>query len=176
MAVIFSVKSTISPQASYLINDAAAGLNGLGNIDNISNNLQVLINNVTITATGLPINSESGPFSVPYFVVYSHNSGGFGTGALTNLATGQIYIYPLTFTGAFVAAGDGMLYVGNRGAARSWYGWIAAISYSSTFLNTNQCVQWAQDPWSLWYGSSLDLSMLINTPIQPPPPVQSSTV
>ena len=179
MSVIFSIQADMSASGNslYLLTDGgAAPAQAIGtNIAVGYVNLEGFLGGNGI-ATNLAINSQTGPFGVPYFCVFSLSAlSSLLTSVLVNLATGKTYVYFANEGGPVPTAGDGTIWIGNRNSARNWNGWIAAVSYSNTFLSLPQLLQWAQDPWSLWYPQTFDLVDMINTPTQPPPPVAAST-
>lgn len=90
----------------------------------------------------------------PYFVAISAITGN-EIAVMKNLRTGQIFTGSAT-GGWSAAAQNGTVNIGCMSAyGQSFWGSIAAASWSNTFMPLSQLVQWANDPWSLWYPRSL---------------------
>lgn len=159
MAGMFSVKAAFTTSSQYIMTDDGVNATnsiGTGLFGGYST-LQIFIN-ATAYDTGMPINAGSGPFGVPYFAAISACNQGVDPilGVLVNLATGQTFTYK-SAPSPGPSLGGGTIYIGNRASTRNWNGWIGTVSYSNVFLTMPQLLQWAQDPWSLWY-TSMDLS------------------
>lgn len=158
MAAIFTL-STVTGLAAYIMHNAAGGSTGIGTGIGASATLGLVCNNVgNANSLGSSVAISLG---VPYFAAVSVFSSTLAVAVLKNLQTGQI----TTFTGAPPAAataGDGNIYIGNRGTnTRQLGGGVAAAMWSSSFTNLPTLIAWAQDPWSFWYPQKLDLwSML----------------
>jgi hypothetical protein len=106
---------------------------------------------------------------VPYFVAQSQLS-----------ATSIVFLTKRLDTGKIVTSSSG---AGTPGTgATSWVvgnstnnnqptnGSIAAVLFSPNPTPVMQLFAWAQDPWSLWYPNSLDLTMMLKAPSASPPP------
>lgn len=143
---------------SYLLNDSATGTNGVGTqISGSGNVLDGIIAGSGTSLNAIPLSYTN----VPYFIAVSYGSS-IANVVLRRLDTGAIQFQNGFSTGLTPSVGDGTLYIGSRGAARMWDGEIAAISYSNTFLSTAQLLQWADDPWSLWYPNGFDTGQALH--------------
>ncbi len=141
MAAIFTLTGSSANAALVFATNAA---NSYGIQIGASNaTIQAVIGATAATVVTSPVSG------VPYFVVVSNNGSPFNAvavrldnGILTTAAT----------TTASPSAGDGSLYVGNRGTAtRQLFGAVHALSFSNCLLTPTQLRQWAADPWSFWY-------------------------
>ena len=88
--------------------------------------------------------------NVPYFFAASSMGGLTINYVVLRFDTGQVYTFQSGATGPG-SAGDGNLYIGNRGGIRVWQGGISAAMAQPVYLSMPQLLQWASDPWSFWY-------------------------
>ena len=155
------VGNTANPQ--YAFNDNAAGANGFG----VSNGGLYAY----IGGTGLP---QGGSIAltagVTYFIAMSAVKSASGNATVylvaTRLDTGTITTGSITGSiGA--SAGDGNLYIGNRGTnTRQLDGNLAALMVSNRSLSASQLLAWAADPWAFWYPYTMLQTLdFLSTPV-----------
>lgn len=147
---------------SYIVNNAAAGSYGLSISNATSQFANVVIANVSVASAILMA------VGIPYFVVASVKSGSQVI-VVMRLDTGAIQ----TFTAATVqaaTAGDGSMYVGNRGTnTRQLGGALSACMFTGNcFLSLQQLLAWCADgPWNYWFQRPEEILVGLSSAISP---------
>lgn len=123
----------------------ATGVNGFEFLANSSSILQINLRGSAGTTFTTTISAN-----VPYFVAISATLG-LSNLVLVNLLTGVTKVEASGF-GATVAPTGSLFTVGNRGGGGLVLnGKIACVMQSTAYLNQQQLVAAAMDPWSFWY-------------------------
>lgn len=143
MAAIFRCAGTTgSPQ--YILNNIATSSMGIG-ISLVGNSDFGYVLGGTSRPSLIPYVANA-----PYFFAVSFN-GSVGASLIAiRLDTGAIITFASTSQAG--GAGDGNIYLGNRGLnTRQLNGSIAAAMFSNVYLSPLQLLAWAQSPWDFWY-------------------------
>jgi hypothetical protein len=145
MAAIVTYDS-LPGAAAYIVNHIA---NGFGAGILLASGTGVF--QMVTGTTGSPITSALGlTIGGSYFLAASFNTATINFIAV-RLDNGQIFKATVSNTDT-ATAGDGTVYIGNRGLnARSFPGRIAAAMSSSSYMSAQALDVWAKDPWAFWY-------------------------
>jgi len=114
----------------------------------------------------------AGATYIPYFFALSffyNGASSLSAGVLKRLDTGSLLTNSVSTTLSAPTAGDGNLYLMNRGAnSRQLDGYLAAAMFNNTFMPLPQLIKWSQNPWSFWYPNNLDLADMLSSAGLPP--------
>lgn len=162
LAGIFKKTGTPPASTQYLLNNAAVGAVGIGdvNADGTFGGFHETAGTQTVT-TGVSYVLER-----PYFFAMSFSITLINW-VVVRLDTGQTWSAQVANTTGIIDAGDGTITVGSRsGANRQLDGSVAAAMASNAFMSQQELQTWAGDPWAFWYPrDSLNLVNLEPVPV-----------
>ncbi len=154
MAVIMMVNSSAAQQAFLSL--------GTSGVDSSYSFLATATSNTVFSVghQGLALASSTwaGALSVPLFIAASQSltsaTGATQTANIVavRLDTGQIFANSTTNAAYTAGSRNGTFNIGSRGASsQPSTANIAAVIASDQFMSLPALVQWAADPWLLWY-------------------------
>lgn len=141
-------------------------------------NLVAESGNITFTKAGvvsIPVISMFGFTQSYVFVAVSNKDGVACSAVMVDLGTGKTKVATAASSGSS-GASDGSYVVANNPFRGRSPRDLLSIMYSPTYLSVQQLLQWAEDPWALWYPQHNDISQFqVLTPPTPYAPRFNST-